>query len=224
MHKKRKRRRKRNKFRGRKNKFHRKILAHSDLFEDLKRYEEDLLKVVFKLPKKKANISEVVKKITFNREITDIESIIANLLQKNLILRENHSLILTDKGEETAKLILKIHNEIEDYIKDKNINCNAHQMAHILEHKLTEKEIEKMIKASEYTDEGIPMPGFNLPMGTIVDVNLNDTKIWTKLVSIGIFPGQKIHILSRTGHNFVIEIKNSKFAIDLNLAKAILLR
>ncbi|MBD3193462.1 MAG: hypothetical protein GF317_00290 [Candidatus Lokiarchaeota archaeon] len=57
----------------------------------------------------------------------------------------------------------------------------------------------------------------------MVDVDLNKCQNWTKVVSIGLFPGQKIHILNRTWSNYLIEIKKSKFAIDRSLAESIFL-
>jgi Fe2+ transport system protein FeoA len=80
-----------------------------------------------------------------------------------------------------------------------------------------------MIKATESKDRGISMSNFNFPSGTIVDVDLMNCEIWTKLVSIGIFPGQRIHIITKNSHNYLVEIKNSKFAIDHNIAEAIFL-
>lgn len=130
---------------------------------------------------------------------------------------------MTKIGEEITILIFRIHNKIEDNIRGRNVKCNAHKMAHILEHRLSEKQIEKMNKASEYKDNGLKLPNFTLPSGMIVDVDLNKCQIWTKLVSIGLFPGQKIHILNRTGSNYLIEIKKSKFAIDRSLAESIFL-
>jgi Fe2+ transport system protein FeoA len=149
--------------------------------------------------------------------------VIEELTNKNYIIERGDQLILTPKGKEIAELIFRIHNEIEEYIKGKNLSCNAHQMAHILEHELTEDQVEKMIKIAEFKDKGISLPNFKLPVGTIVEVTLSNCKVWTKIVSVGIFPGQRIHILSRSNSNFLIEIKNSKFAIDQSLAKGIYL-
>jgi Mn-dependent DtxR family transcriptional regulator/Fe2+ transport system protein FeoA len=207
--------------RGRGRGLYREVLDRADLFEKFKRQEEDILKYIFEADKQSVEISKLKK--VFKYINGDIDQIIQNLINAKYIILNENSLTLTLEGEEIAGLIFRIHNEIEDYIKGRDFSCNAHQMAHILEHKLTEEEIDKMIKASELKEKGIPLSNFSLPSGTIVEVALRNCAIWTKLVSIGVFPGQKIHILSRTSSNYLIEIKNSKFALDSQLANGIFL-
>lgn len=123
----------------------------------------------------------------------------------------------------SGKEIHKRHNKIENFIKGKGMLCDAHEMAHILEHELTTETIQKIIKASELKEKGRPLINFLLPFGTIIGLNLPNCKVWTKLISIGMFPGQKIHIIERNSTNFLIEVKNSRVAIDKILANGILL-
>jgi Mn-dependent DtxR family transcriptional regulator len=207
--------------RGMKSKAFKCVLNCSELFENLKRDEEDVLKYIYEKDDEGANINAI--KQVFREFSGEIDMVIEELTNKNYIIERGDQLILTPKGKEIAELIFRIHNEIEEYIKGKNLSCNAHQMAHILEHELTEDQVEKMIKIAEFKDKGISLPNFKLPVGTIVEVTLSNCKVWTKIVSVGIFPGQRIHILSRSNSNFLIEIKNSKFAIDQSLAKGIYL-
>jgi len=122
-----------------------------------------------------------------------------------------------------AELIFKLHNAIEKYISETSMKCDAHQMAHILEHKLTEQDIHLIKKTSELKGKGKSLNNFELPSGKIIKINLQNCKIWTKLISMGIFPGQRIHILNRTGHNFLLGIKGARIAIDKELAKGIYL-
>jgi len=207
--------------RNRKKKAFRAVIERADLFENFKRQEEDLLKYIYEQDQKKVNIIEI--KQVFKNSNGNIDKIINTLITEHYIIEKENCLSLTPTGEEIAEIIFRIHNEIEDYIKGKNLSCNAHQMAHILEHKLTEEQIDGMIKASENKERGISLPIYAYPSGRIVEVILKNCDIWTKLVSIGIFPGQRIHILSRTASNYLIEIKNSKFAIDRKTAEGIFL-
>lgn len=197
------------------------ILQRSDIFQRLKRLEEDILKYIYEHDDKKVE-DEKLKK-TFQNINGDIDQIVNKLISEEFIIKNDNYYSLTRAGEEIAELIFRIHNEIEEYIKGKALSWNAHQMAHILEHKLTEEQIEKMIKISKFKERGVSLTDFKLLSGTIVDVTLNNCSIWTKLVSVGIFPGQKIYILNRTTSNYLIEVKNSKFAIDRNLADGIFL-
>ena len=197
------------------------IIQRLDVFQRLKRLEEDILKYIYEHNDK--NVEEEKLKKIFQGINSDIDQIVNKLISEEFIIKNDNYYSLTRAGEEIAELIFRIHNEIEEYIKEKALSCNAHQMAHILEHKLTEEQIEKMIKISKFQERGVSLTDFTLPSGTIVDVALNNCSIWTKLVSVGIFPGQKICILNRTTSNYLIEVKKSKFAIDRNLADGIFL-
>lgn len=111
--------------------------------------------------------------------------------------------------------------EIESFIKNQTNSCDANQMAHILEHSLTEDVIKNMFAVSSLKKQGIPLSQFILPSGTIVDISWNSCNLMTNLISIGIFPGQRIQILSKLVNNYLLEVKRSKIAIDRILAKAI---
>ncbi|MHA1689922.1 MAG: FeoA family protein [Promethearchaeota archaeon] len=214
-----KRKRKRRRI-GKYTKAYKGILENVDVFKKLKRQEEDVLKYIYE-KEEKAHEEKLKRK--FKNINGNIDEILSQLIYKQYLDKFDDTYILTHAGHEIAELIFRIHNEIEDYIKGTSMKCNAHQMAHVLEHKLTEKEINLIIKASELRDKGRSLNKFNLPSGIIVDVNIQNYKIWTKLISMGIFPGQRIQILNKTGHNFLLRIKGSRIAIDQELAKCIYL-
>ena len=197
------------------------ILERSKIFKNLRRIEEDILKYILEQNQQKINILKL--KQVFRKINGDLEHIIDDLINKMYITKQNNFLFLSPSGNEIAELISRIHDEIEEFIKNKNLSCNAHQMAHILEHELTEEQVEIMIKATEIENRGVSMPNFKFSSGMIVKVDLENCEIWTKIVSIGIFPGQRIHIINNNYHNYLVEVKNSKFAIDRNLAEAIFL-
>lgn len=197
------------------------LMKNSSLIEKLKQKEEDVLKYIYKYEKSDIEIKKIGSAFTSINE--DMEIIMIELIKNGYIDRKNDSVSLTPRGLKAAKLIFKIHNEIEDYVKMRNPRFNAHRMAHFLEHRLKEGDIDKMIKISDQKDKGVSLPNFKLPAGTIVDVALTKSSIWKKLISVGIFPGQRIHIINRAQNNYLIMIKNSKFAIDKNLAEGIFL-
>ena len=86
-----------------------------------------------------------------------------------------------------------------------------------------EQQLEIMIEATENEDRGVSMPNFKFPSRMIVKVDLENCEIWTQLVSIGIFQGQRINIINKNSHNYLIEVKNNKFVIVRNLAETIFL-
>ena len=189
--------------------------------ENFKELEEDLLKFIYE--RKDHKVSNKYLTEFFNKRHTPSHRIIKHLHRNDLLCFYNNSVSLTPNGILIAKEILKKHNKIENFIKGKGMACNPHEMAHILEHELTTESIQKIIKASELREKGRPLINYLLPFGTIVGLDLPDCNVWTKLISIGIFPGQEIHIIERNSTNFLIEVKSSRIAIDKILANGILL-
>lgn len=189
--------------------------------ENIKRREEDILKFIYESNQNMIPISTLNKE--FKNDNYDIQRAIKNLDNKNFIITHNSQLMLTDSGKGVAEKIFTLHNQIEQYLEGENFNLNAHQIAHILEHQLSKEEIEIMVNTSKKKEKGVSLPDFKLPSGKIVKLDLDNSKIWTKLISIGLFPGQRIHILNRTTSNYLLEIKQSKFAIDKKLAEGIYL-
>jgi Mn-dependent DtxR family transcriptional regulator/Fe2+ transport system protein FeoA len=188
--------------------------------EDFKDLEEDLLKIIYE--GKDHKVSKKFLTEFFNKRNIPSHRIIKHFHRNAFLHFYNNSVSLTPNGILIAKEIFKRHNKIENFIKGKGMACDAHEMAHILEHELTTETIQKIIKASELKEKGRPLINFSLPFGTIVGLDLPDCKVWTKLISIGIFPGQKIHIIEKNSTNFLLEVKNSRIAIDKILANGIL--
>ena len=184
-----------------------------------KKEEEDLLKFIFENKEKNVKILQL-KKFANNFNLV-LDDVLERLQKEKYIILKDSACSLTPMGEEIAGEIFKRHLEIEYFIESKTNSCDAHQMAHILEHSLTEDAIQGMFAVSSKKDHGKPLPQFNLPSGTIVDISWNSCNLIAKLISMGIFPGQKIHILNKSSANYLIEVKKSKLGIDRILAKGI---
>ena len=197
------------------------IVEFKDVKEKFKKQDEDVLKFVFE-GKNEKNLNillrEFLSKINGNPN-----RILKRLVRQGLIKSNNNSFSLTSVGKQIAEEIYDRHIEIEHFIKRRKMACDAHEMAHILEHKLSKDTIKSIIKISELKNNGKRLNEFLLPFGTIVDVNLPDCKVWTKIISMGIFPSQKIHIIERSVNTFLIEVKKSRIAIDRTIAEGILL-
>lgn len=222
MERKRKRRRHQEKKQaGRHGRVFNNLLENRNFEKKFKRQDEDILKFIYEGD---GNAISSSKLMDFLRKVNgNPKKILKRLLNTELILSKNHSYFLTYVGKEIAKEIFKKHIEIEEFIKGRTKSCNAHEMAHILEHNLTKEAIRRIIKISKLKDKGICLNNFKFQSGMIVDVTLEDCAIWTKLISLGIFPGQRIRVLSRGPTNYLIEVKHSKLAIDRILAEGILL-
>jgi ferrous iron transport protein A len=57
---------------------------------------------------------------------------------------------------------------------------------------------------------------------TIGNVDTKDEGMRTFLFTLGCYPGETVTIISKLASNYVINIKNARYSIDEQLAKAIL--
>ena len=57
----------------------------------------------------------------------------------------------------------------------------------------------------------------------IKDISTNDEEMKAFLFSLGCYSGEPITVVSRKKNNFVVSIKDGRYNIDIDLAKAILI-
>ena len=58
---------------------------------------------------------------------------------------------------------------------------------------------------------------------TIKDIQTDDDELNAFLFSLGCYSGEKITVVSKFGKSYVVSIKDGRYNIDTNLAKAILI-
>jgi ferrous iron transport protein A len=58
---------------------------------------------------------------------------------------------------------------------------------------------------------------------TVREVDTNDQSIINFLFTLGCYKGQKITLISVLSENYVITIKDARYSIDADLAKAVIL-
>lgn len=57
---------------------------------------------------------------------------------------------------------------------------------------------------------------------TIKEVKTNDEELKSFLFTLGCYEGEEVTVLSVLGENYVISIKDARYSIDKDLAKAII--
>ena len=192
------------------------------------KFTEDILKIV------KEDIlrmlGETEKKIsleTFKTEIkvsfSYIKKAVKDLEEKNLIRNEKKFVNLTNNGQKEAREILNKHLILEDYFKEKKEKAEAHKAAHILEHYISGEVIDDIRKLSTYRKEDVSLAGLGSgDQGIITDFLFSDYGLFERIVSMGIFLGEKIEIANEISSGFVLKIRNKKFALDGNIVKEIM--
>jgi Mn-dependent DtxR family transcriptional regulator len=128
---------------------------------------------------------------------------------------------LTKEGQVRANAIIKKHSVLEKYFfKERRSEEEAIEATNILEHYISTEVIDTIKKLSTFKKEGIPLTEFKQEEGLIANINLN-IGLFERVISMGIYPGEKIRITDKIPNGIIIEIKNKKFVLDNNIAKEI---
>jgi Mn-dependent DtxR family transcriptional regulator len=185
----------------------------------LKIVKEDILRILSE-QEDKATLGEIKSEITASRSF--LHEAIRSLEEDNLIGIEDTCIRLTEKGRNEAKDIVKKHRILENYLKETRSEREAHQAAHLFEHYVSEEVINNIKKLSTINKEGVPLTNFQLhTKGIITDVSLSDYGLFERIVSMGMFLGEKVTVSNEIPHAIIVKIGNKKFALDKNIAKEI---
>jgi len=185
----------------------------------LKIVKEDVLRILCERRKKTS--LEIIKD-----EIKVAHAFISEALEElerdSLIAIQENFISLTELGQESAKNILEKHFVLEDYFKKTGSKIEAHTAAHILEHYVSGEVINNINKLSTLKMEGVPLTEFELnEEGMITDITFSDYRLFERIVSMGIFLGEKITITNEISHGVIVKIRNKKFALDKIIAEEI---
>jgi len=187
--------------------------------DSLKKVKEDILRI---LGERKRNVSVEI----IIEEIKDSSSVmyqaIKELENEGLIKSQQGFLKLTGKNQEKADDILRKHLALEDYFKRTKTGREAHEMAHILEHYISQEVLYKLQSLSALKKQSFPLTDLNAgEQGIISDFTFSDYGLFERIISMGIFPGEKIRMINEIPDGIIIKIENKKFAIGKNVAKKI---
>jgi Mn-dependent DtxR family transcriptional regulator len=185
----------------------------------LKIVKEDVLRILCERRKKTS--LEIIK-----NEIKVAHALISEALEElerdGLIAIQENFILLTELGQKSAKNILEKHFVLENYFEKIGSKIEAHTAAHILEHYVSGEVINNIKELSTLKMEGVPLTKFEFNKeGMITDITFSDYRLFERIVSMGIFLGEKIIITNEILRGIVVKIKNKKFALDKNIAEEI---
>lgn len=187
--------------------------------EVLEIVEEDILRIT---GEKNTKISLEVLKSKIKVSDNCFNNSINKLKKENLIRLKPKFLELTKDGQKKAENIIEKHLVIENYFKKTRDEKEAHRAAHIIEHYISKEAIKDIKKLSTLRKEGIPLVEIGLDRDTIIsDIAFSDFGLFERIISIGIFPGQRIRVINKISDVVVIKVNNKKFALDKNIASGI---
>ncbi|MHA1716450.1 MAG: FeoA family protein [Promethearchaeota archaeon] len=181
----------------------------------------DILKIIFKQE------LDIIQE----KKLKEILEIDIALLKKALKVLKNYGFISTSKGSvhltrggKKISIFLAERNiPIESFFKQIFNKNDENEIINFMDHQFTDDILMSFKKSSGFKISATPLTHYNLSAGTIVDVKIDDFRFFSRLISMGLFPGQRLEILSKNPTTYLISVKNAKIAIDRDLASAILM-
>ena len=137
-----------------------------------------------------------------------------------LVLDDNSFFWLTSRGETQAKDILEKYLSLEKYFVDIKSNKEAHNISNLFEHYISEEVLDNLKKLSTFKGEGLPLTELKKEEGLITNITL-DAQLFERIISMGIFPGEKIKVIARLPNGVVLRIGNKKIFLAWEIAKNI---
>ena len=179
--------------------------------------KEDILEVL-KGKNGEVPLSLIKPEIKVSRSF--ISKAIRELEKEDLIRIKKNLICLTKEGVKKAENIIKKHLILENYFRKIRSKKGAYKAAGILEHYVSMEVIENIKKLSTLKKEGVPLTEFKQKEGLITDI-IFSIGLFERIISMGIFPGEKIEITNKLPDGIIVEIENKKFALAKKIARGI---
>ena len=186
----------------------------------LRMVKEDILRTLGEI-KGKTTINTIKREVKVS--FSFISEAIKTLEEDGFIRSQQVFYELTEKGRRKAKNILKKHFVFENYFKKIRTEKDAHEMAHILEHYVSEEVINNIKKLSTFKGKGNCLTKLKIhTSGLITNIVTSDNRLFERMASMGIFPGEEITKANEVPNAIIIKIKNNKFALDKRIAEKVM--
>lgn len=187
--------------------------------EVLEIVKEDILRIT---GEKDKQISIKALKLKIKVSDTCLLKAVKELEKDDLINLKPKSLGLTENGQERAKVIVEKHMVVENYFKKTRDQKEAHRAAHIIEHYISKAAIRNIKKLSTFRKESAPLTGCRIGQEVMIsDIVFSEFKLFERIVSMGIFPGERIRIMYKIPDGFVVNVNHKKIALGKDIAKNI---
>jgi len=189
--------------------------------------EPDLLKIVKEdtlriLGEKKKEVSLRSLRMKMKVSPSFMSKAIESLEKEGMISVEKGFVELTKTGEDEAKDIIEKHLVLENYFKATRSEREAHRAAHLLEHYVSGQVIDNIKRMSTLKKEGVPLIQFALNReGLITDILFSDYKLFERMISMGILPGEVLEVTHVIPSGVVVRTNNKKIVLDKTIAKEI---
>ena len=183
--------------------------------------KEDILRIMGETKRARISLSSIKEEI--NASDFYISKAISALEDESLIKSEKDFIKITEKGQKKAENIAKRHLSIENYFRKTRSIDKAHRVTDILEHYISEEVANNITELSTLKGSGVPLIKLEINKECIIaDIMLEDSKLLERIISMGIFPGERIKVMSETSNAVIVKVKGKKIALDREIAKGVM--
>lgn len=191
-----------------------------------KEAKENILRTILEIRKggEQARLEELGERTGLKKE--ELEKATSALKDEGLVTVIDGNILLTPLGRESAEGILDRHEVTEAFFSQVigEPGPQAHEIASRLEHIISEmalKELKRVLSFRQGSESLARLsPGEG---GVITAVGVIDSKVFDRLMGMGISPGNKLKIVQRMPNGaFILELNQVKVAISKELAQQIL--
>lgn len=180
---------------------------------------EDILRILGER-EEKVSLESIRAEIKVSRPF--VSEAIKDLEKEDLIQTEGDLFSLTNNGRDEARDIVRKHLVLEQYFERMGRGKEAHSMAHVLEHYVSEEVIRNIKQLSTFEERGVPLTELKSHRELVIsDIAISDNELFERIVSMGVFPGERIRVIGEIRNVIVVEIGNKKLALDKDIAKEI---
>lgn len=191
-----------------------------DIPDILRIVKEDILRILGEEPGTATPLMSLKSEIKVSNPF--LREAIEELEKEGLIQSKDELIALTKRGQEDASDIVKKHIFIENYFRETRSREEAREAADILEHYVSEEVIDNIKELSTFEREGVPLTRFDInDEGIITDIRLFDLNLFERIVSVGIFPGEKVRVTNIISGSVIVEVGAKRFALGGEIANGI---
>jgi PadR family transcriptional regulator, regulatory protein PadR len=186
----------------------------------LETVKDDILRIIGENKDEKVSLKAIESEIKASGSFVAMAG--KQLEEENLIKIRKGFVLPTEKGKKKVDYILKKHSIIEDYLKGIRDNRDSHKEADFLEHYISGEALNNIKKLSTFDGGSLTLEEFGLNReGLITDIDFSVGGLFERMVSMGIFPGERIKIMYNTPDGFVVYVSRKKIALGKDIAKGI---
>jgi len=194
--------------------------------EGARESQENILRALLELEGEGQSVE--LEELEERAEAEDFQGALSELMEENLINKEGERYRLTLAGRELAQQILDRHEATERFFTEVlgESQPRAHEIAQRLEHLISQEALKTLERSLALREHSVPLSALDEGgKGVVTAVGTADTKLFDRLIGLGISPGSAVEIVQGLPDgSLVLNVNQVKVALAGELANHVLIK